>query len=177
MVPRVEPQPRPQHTQRTLSANSTKHSLRSYTSSVEADDELSSLTDDSMGPEHRDGPATYAGEDTRLTSRKELWGWYAYGFAAEVFVICGMGRCICSHLSLPRSRKCPCFAGDCSIAWKEDWLSPCQDHITTVRTVTLSKYNTHVGATTRYVEISSFACCGFVYDVFRRCIPARTRGI
>jgi len=47
-----------------------------------------------MGPEngYRDGAATYAGEDTRLTSQKELWGWYAYGFAAEVFVICGMGR-------------------------------------------------------------------------------------
>ena len=92
MVPRVEH--RPQHRQRTLSANSTKQSLRSYTSSIEADDELSSSAADSMRPEHgfRDGPATYAGEDTRLTSQKELWGWYAYGFAAEVFIICGMGR-------------------------------------------------------------------------------------
>lgn len=33
----------------------------------------------------------YAGEDTRLTSKKELWGWYSYGFAAEVFVVCGIG--------------------------------------------------------------------------------------
>jgi UMF1 family MFS transporter len=39
----------------------------------------------------RDGPSQYAGEDTRLTSSKELSGWYAYGFAAEVFVICGIG--------------------------------------------------------------------------------------
>jgi len=47
-----------------------------------------------MGPDggFRDGPSTYAGEDTRLTSRKELSGWYSYGFAAEVFVICGMGE-------------------------------------------------------------------------------------
>jgi len=47
-----------------------------------------------MGPDDglRDDPSTYAGEDTRLTSRKELSGWYAYGFAAEVFVICGMGE-------------------------------------------------------------------------------------
>ncbi|KAL9613600.1 MAG: hypothetical protein Q9167_001882 [Letrouitia subvulpina] len=29
-------------------------------------------------------------EDTRLTSRKELAGWYSYGFAAEVFVVCGI---------------------------------------------------------------------------------------
>lgn len=33
----------------------------------------------------------YDGEDTRPTSSKELWGWYAYGFAAEVFVVCGVG--------------------------------------------------------------------------------------
>ncbi len=34
----------------------------------------------------------YDGEDTRLTSRKELAGWYSYGFAAEVFAICAMGE-------------------------------------------------------------------------------------
>lgn len=47
-----------------------------------------------MGPMggYRDEPSAYEGEDTRLTSRKELSGWYAYGFAAEVFVICGMGE-------------------------------------------------------------------------------------
>lgn len=47
-----------------------------------------------MGPDavSRDDPSQYAGEDTRLTSRKELSGWYAYGFAAEVFVICGIGE-------------------------------------------------------------------------------------
>lgn len=40
---------------------------------------------------HRRVKAEYPGEDTRLTSKKELAGWYCYGFAAEVFVICGMG--------------------------------------------------------------------------------------
>ena len=34
----------------------------------------------------------YEGEDVRLTSRKELSGWYSYGFAAEVFAICAMGK-------------------------------------------------------------------------------------
>jgi len=33
----------------------------------------------------------YSGEDTRLTSKKELSGWYSYGWAAEVFVVCGVG--------------------------------------------------------------------------------------
>jgi UMF1 family MFS transporter len=33
----------------------------------------------------------YPGEDTRLTSAKELTGWYSYGWAAEVFAICGVG--------------------------------------------------------------------------------------
>ncbi|KAL8954021.1 MAG: hypothetical protein Q9222_000143 [Ikaeria aurantiellina] len=32
----------------------------------------------------REPTPRYAGEDTRLTSKKELWGWYSYGFAAEV---------------------------------------------------------------------------------------------
>jgi hypothetical protein len=48
-----------------------------------------------MGPDPDVGEhirPQYAGEDTRLTSRKELAGWYAYGFAAEVFIICGMGQ-------------------------------------------------------------------------------------
>ncbi|KIW16089.1 hypothetical protein PV08_06140 [Exophiala spinifera] len=33
----------------------------------------------------------HADEDTRPTSQKELWGWYSYGWAAEVFAICAMG--------------------------------------------------------------------------------------
>ncbi|KAK3335402.1 vacuole effluxer Atg22 like-domain-containing protein [Cercophora scortea] len=36
----------------------------------------------------------YPGEDTRPTSSKELAGWYAYAFAAEVYVICGIGSFI-----------------------------------------------------------------------------------
>lgn len=92
MVPRnARPSP-----QRAQSANSTKRSTRSYSSSFEADDERSSSADhESMGPDIttlRDIPSQYAGEDRRLTSSKELSGWYAYGFAAEVFVICGMGK-------------------------------------------------------------------------------------
>lgn len=37
---------------------------------------------------------SYPGEDTRPTSRKELLGFYAYSFAAEVFVVCGLGAFI-----------------------------------------------------------------------------------
>ena len=33
----------------------------------------------------------YPGEDTRPTSPKELWGWYSYAWASEVFVVCGIG--------------------------------------------------------------------------------------
>jgi UMF1 family MFS transporter len=39
-------------------------------------------------------PPSYDGEDARPTSRKELAGFYAYSFAAEVFVICGLGAFI-----------------------------------------------------------------------------------
>lgn len=34
----------------------------------------------------------HSGHDARPTSRKELLGWYAYAFAAETYVICGIGR-------------------------------------------------------------------------------------
>jgi UMF1 family MFS transporter len=47
-----------------------------------------------MGPDSRRTTTPYVGEDRRLTSKKELSGWYAYGFAAEVFVICGIGSFI-----------------------------------------------------------------------------------
>jgi MFS transporter, UMF1 family len=33
----------------------------------------------------------YEGEDTRLTSERELQGWYCYGMAAEVFAVVGTG--------------------------------------------------------------------------------------
>ncbi|KAF2083876.1 MFS transporter family protein [Saccharata proteae CBS 121410] len=33
----------------------------------------------------------YAGEDNRPVSQMELYGWYAYGLAAEVFAVCGVG--------------------------------------------------------------------------------------
>ncbi|KAJ6185011.1 hypothetical protein N7519_006312 [Penicillium mononematosum] len=33
----------------------------------------------------------YPGDDTRPTSKRELAGWYCYGWAAEVFVVCAMG--------------------------------------------------------------------------------------
>lgn len=36
----------------------------------------------------------YPDEDTRPTSKKELLGFYTYSFAAEVFVVCGLGAFI-----------------------------------------------------------------------------------
>lgn len=52
-----------------------------------------------MGPAGTDEPAglpppSYPGEDTRQTSKKELLGFYTYSFAAEVFVVCGLGAFI-----------------------------------------------------------------------------------
>lgn len=78
----------------------TKASFRSPTPSALADDEdsLSSasthmelpLPSSASSPD----PPKYPGEDTRATSPKELSGWYSYGWAAEVFVICGIGSFI-----------------------------------------------------------------------------------
>ncbi|KAH9826389.1 Autophagy-related protein 22-2 [Teratosphaeria destructans] len=51
-----------------------------------------------MAPEaaqHPDAaPPAFPGEDTRPTSRQELLGFYTYSFAAEVFVVCGLGAFI-----------------------------------------------------------------------------------
>lgn len=39
-------------------------------------------------------PPSFPGEDTRPTSKRELLGFYTYSFAAEVFVVCGLGAFI-----------------------------------------------------------------------------------
>ncbi|OJJ46034.1 hypothetical protein ASPZODRAFT_152274 [Penicilliopsis zonata CBS 506.65] len=41
--------------------------------------------------EDRLRPPRYAAEDTTPTRRVEILGWYAYGIAAEVFAVCGVG--------------------------------------------------------------------------------------
>jgi UMF1 family MFS transporter len=101
MAPRNE-EPRPSLFTRVSQAS--KRSFRSYSSSIEADDERSSTAEgsrsddvDTMTPSIENGSAeegpvpssSYIGEDTRPTSAKELAGWYMYAFASEVYVICG----------------------------------------------------------------------------------------
>ena len=90
--------------QQTQAPNS--RSLSPYSSrSDEADDELSEssslLSRTVMRPPSRrrwrrdSSPLpAYPGEDTRPTSKKELLGFYTYSFAAEVFVVCGLGAFI-----------------------------------------------------------------------------------
>ncbi|KAG6207328.1 Autophagy protein 22 [Claviceps purpurea] len=73
-------------------------SRRSFaTSAFEADDELSS-SDDTMSSQSSGSDLgrvpQYVGHDARPTSFKELLGWYMYGFAAEVYVVCGIGSFI-----------------------------------------------------------------------------------
>lgn len=98
MVPRVSDDAplQPPAIRRLRSDKSTK-STHSYSSAsaYEAGDERSSSEFERMDSDnaatHQRVRPEYDGEDTRLTSKKELAGWYAYGWAAEVFVICGMG--------------------------------------------------------------------------------------
>nr|POF15238.1 autophagy-related protein 22-2 [Quercus suber] len=64
-----------------------------------------------MGP-HAASPS-YEGEDVRPTSRKELLGFYAYSFAGEVFVVCGLGAFIPMILEdLARSSTTAVLASD-----------------------------------------------------------------
>ncbi|OAL34618.1 hypothetical protein AYO20_06035 [Fonsecaea nubica] len=70
-----------------------------------------------------EGEIRYLDEDTRPTSEKELWGWYSYGWAAEVFAICAMGSFLPITLEqlarergvLLKDKTTPCSAG-----WKTD---------------------------------------------------------
>jgi UMF1 family MFS transporter len=91
MVPRLEPQPRPRpeldlrhfSTLSKASKVSIPNSTANSSHSNEADDEQS-LSDQTDAMEHNSSPPHYDGEDTRLTSDKELSGFYMYGWAAEV---------------------------------------------------------------------------------------------
>ncbi|KAK4168805.1 putative autophagy-related protein 22 [Cladorrhinum sp. PSN259] len=107
----VRPPPAPRLFSRLSYAS--KRSFRSHSSSFEADDERSDTSSveefGMMSGSHRSRsssgsgslfanthlpPPRYPGEDTRPTSNKELAGWYAYAFAAEVYVICGIASFI-----------------------------------------------------------------------------------
>lgn len=52
---------------------------------------LAALRPPSPAEESPQRPPRYAGEDTRPTSQREILGWYAYGIAAEVFAVSGVG--------------------------------------------------------------------------------------
>ncbi|KAJ4290949.1 Autophagy protein 22 [Kalmusia sp. IMI 367209] len=90
-APEYLPPPRPEF-DRDASQHS-KASAPSLSPSNEADDEQSISDDYSQMASDR-SPPHYEGEDVRLTSDKELSGFYMYGWAAEVFVVCGIGSFI-----------------------------------------------------------------------------------
>jgi UMF1 family MFS transporter len=117
MTPNVEERRPPLKGQRLLSGLSilSKRSRRSCaTSAFEADDERSSNDEydhdddysmSSSGSEpgglQRPPVPKHAGHDARPTSQKELMGWYSYAFAAETYVICGIGMFYCLHSRMP----------------------------------------------------------------------------
>lgn len=68
--------------------------MPSISPSNEADDEQSLSSASILHMASAANRPLYRGEDTRLTSRRELRGFYVYGWAAEVFVVCGIGSFI-----------------------------------------------------------------------------------
>ncbi|KAH7394036.1 autophagy-related protein 22-2 [Phaeosphaeria sp. MPI-PUGE-AT-0046c] len=95
MTPRA-PAPGPAPYRPQLLRDDSTHSKLSValsSQSNEADDEQS-LSDPSYDMESTVDAPRYDGEDTRLTSDRELSGFYMYGWAAEVFVVCGIGSFI-----------------------------------------------------------------------------------
>ncbi|KAK6351336.1 Autophagy protein 22 [Orbilia javanica] len=65
---------------------------------MDAGDDTTGFSDDERdwGYEERGIRATpaYPDEDIRPTSQKEIYGWYSYAWASEVFAICAMGSFI-----------------------------------------------------------------------------------
>ncbi|KKK20933.1 hypothetical protein P175DRAFT_0460639 [Aspergillus ochraceoroseus IBT 24754] len=69
----------------------------------------------------------YPGDDTRPTSKKELAGWYSYGWAAEVFTVCAMGSFLPITLE-QMARERGVLLSDkttpCSPSWNSPGASP-----------------------------------------------------
>ncbi|KAM0245142.1 hypothetical protein ACHAP5_005682 [Fusarium lateritium] len=104
MAPNLQPPPqRPRlqdHRPWSGLSHISKRSFRSCaTSAFEADDERSSSDGDMSPRDNETGvrqPVVprHSGHDARPTSQKELMGWYAYAFASETYVICGIASFI-----------------------------------------------------------------------------------
>ncbi|PGH16996.1 hypothetical protein AJ79_01380 [Helicocarpus griseus UAMH5409] len=63
----------------------------------------------------------YYGDDTRPTSKKELAGWYCYGWAAEVFTVCAMGSFLpitLEQMARDRGVLLSDRTTPCSASWK-----------------------------------------------------------
>ncbi|KAF7565271.1 ATG22 multi-domain protein [Pyrenophora tritici-repentis] len=91
-APELPPYSRP--TLMRNASSQSKVSVPSISQSNEADDEQSLSDIQTFDMESNPDLPHYEGEDTRLTSDKELRGFYMYGWAAEVFVVCGIGSFI-----------------------------------------------------------------------------------
>jgi hypothetical protein len=72
-------------------SSNSKLSTPLSSQSNEADDEQS-LSDPSYDMESSTDAPHYEGEDTRVTSDKELAGFYMYGWAAEVLIFFSISR-------------------------------------------------------------------------------------
>ncbi|KAJ5121204.1 uncharacterized protein N7515_009165 [Penicillium bovifimosum] len=72
----------------------------------------------------------YPGEDTRPTSKKELAGWYCYGWAAEVFVVCAVGSFLpitLEQMARDRGVLLSDRTTPCSASWSPSLPSPDSD--------------------------------------------------
>ncbi|OQE44851.1 hypothetical protein PENCOP_c002G01445 [Penicillium coprophilum] len=72
----------------------------------------------------------YPGDDTRPTSKRELAGWYCYGWAAEVFVVCAMGSFLpitLEQLARDRGVLLSDKTTPCTASWTPSLPSPGSD--------------------------------------------------
>ncbi|KAF7441421.1 hypothetical protein A1F94_009480 [Pyrenophora tritici-repentis] len=91
-APELPPYSRP--TLMRNASSQSKVSVPSISQSNEADDEQSLSDIQTFDMESNPDLPHYEGEDTRLTSDKELRGFYMYGWAAEVLLIISPPHCL-----------------------------------------------------------------------------------
>ncbi|RAH65854.1 MFS transporter [Aspergillus aculeatinus CBS 121060] len=120
----------------------------------------------------RSDPPQYPREDTRPTSKKELAGWYSYGWAAEVFAVCAMGSFLPITLE-QMARERGVLLSDQTIPCSASWNHPqnqAQSALVYVRPGAATVAQCVVNILGLQVNTASFAMYTFSVSVFVQAI-------
>lgn len=110
------------------------------------------------------GPQAHEDEDTRPTSQKELAGWYAYGWAAEVFAICALASWLPITLEqLARDQGVLLSDGEtpCQASWPSSDTSPHKTFMSTPKHRELPACIVRIGG----IEINTASFAMYTFSI------------